>query len=86
MGGKERPCCTAEALRHVRQADIRGITVGLALPDDTIKEVQGLHRAGKDAIAAGLLKRVKVYNYIPKAAESVYRDALIREYEKKVIP
>ena len=84
MGGKERPCCTAEALRHVRQADIGGITVGLALPDDAIDEVQGLHRAGKDAIAEALLERVKVYYYVPRAAESVYRNALIRDFEKKV--
>lgn len=86
MDGEERPCCTAEALRHIRQVDLRGSTVGPALPDDTSDEVQGLHRAGKDAIEAGLLERVKVYNYVPRAAESVYRNALIREFEKKVIP
>ncbi|MFA5294727.1 MAG: hypothetical protein WC382_04350 [Methanoregulaceae archaeon] len=74
----------AEALRHVRQVDLRGITVGLALPDDAIDEVQGLHRAGKDAIAEALLERVKVYNYVPRAAESVFRNALIRDFEKKV--
>jgi hypothetical protein len=83
MGGKERPCCTAEALRHVRQVDLRGITVGLALPDDTIDEVQGLHRAGKDAIAAKLLNRITIYNSLPQAAETVYRPALFLEYEKR---
>ena len=84
MGGKERPCCTAEALRHIRQVDIRGITVGLAPPDDTIDEVQGLHCAGKDAIAAGLLKRITIYIANLQAAETAYRPALLPEYEKKV--
>jgi len=72
----------AEALRHVRQVDLRGITVGLALPDDTINEVQGLHRAGKGAIAAGLLKRIPIYNANPQAAETAYRPAQLLEYEK----
>ena len=86
MGGKERPCCTAEALRRIRQIEIGATVIGLAMLDDIIDEVQDLHLKGKDAIAAELLKRVKIYNYVPRGAESAYRNALILEYEKKVIP
>jgi len=84
MGGSKKPCCTAEALRRIRQVEIGGIMVGLAMLDEIIDEVQGVHLTGNEAIAEALLEQVKVYNYIPKAAESVYRNALIREYEKKV--
>jgi len=84
MSEKDKPCCTAEALRRIRQVDVGGITVGLAMLDDIIDEVQGLNLASKDAIAEELLKRVKVYNYIPPAATGNYRVALLREYEKKV--
>lgn len=82
MAEKEKPCCAAEALRRIRQIEIGGIVVGLAMLDDIIEEVQGLHLTGKDAIADELIKRVKIYNYVPQKAESEYRDALIREYEK----
>jgi hypothetical protein len=84
MTGKEKPCCAAEALRRIRQVDVGGIRVGLAMLDDIIDEVQGLRLTAKDSIAEELLKRVKVYNYVPKAAEAAYRSALLREYEKKV--
>ncbi len=53
--------------------------------DNIIDEVQGLQLASGDAIAEGLLKRIKIYNYVPKAAETTCRTALLREYEKKVI-
>lgn len=84
MEGSKKPCCAAEALRRIRQVEIGGIMVGLAMLDEIIDEVQGVHLTGNEAIAEALLEQVKVYNYIPKAAESVYRNALIREYEKKV--
>lgn len=84
MSEKDKPCCAAEGLRRIRQVDVGGITVGLAMLDDIIDEVQGLHLASKDAIAEELLTRVKVYNYIPPAVTDTYRRALLREYEKKV--
>lgn len=86
MGNDEKPCCAAEALRRIRQVEVGGIGVGLAMLDEIIDEVSAMHLAGKDAIADELLEHVKVYNYIPKSAETAYRAALIREYEKKVTP
>ena len=86
MKNDEKPCCAAEALRRIRQVEVGGITVGLAMLDDILDEVRGLHLASKDAIAEELMKRVRVYNYIPPAVTEKYRLALLREYEKKVTP
>ncbi len=72
-------------MRKIRQIEVGRIVVGLAMLDDIIDEVQGQQLATGDAIAEGLLKRIKIYNYVPKAAETAYRTALLREYEKKVI-
>lgn len=83
MGEKDKPCCTAEALRRIRQVDIGGIVVGLAILDDIIDEVQELHLTGKDTIADELMKRIKIYNYVPRAAEAEYRAAMLREYGKR---
>ena len=33
MAGEEKPCCSAEALRRIRQIDIDGHKIGLAMLD-----------------------------------------------------
>lgn len=86
MVEKEKPCCAAEALRRIRQVDVGGITVGLAMLDDIIDEVQELHLPTRDAIINELIRRVRVYNYVPPSAEEKYREAIYREYEEKVKP
>ncbi len=87
-------------MRRIRQIEVGGIVVGLAMLDDAIDEVREMHLAGADAIAevremhlAGadaiadeLMKQITIYNYVPRAAEAAYRTALLREYEKKVTP
>ncbi|NVO67102.1 hypothetical protein [Methanofollis tationis] len=86
MAERTKPCCAAEAMRRIRQIEVGGIVVGLAMLDDAIDEVRGMHLAGADAIAEELMKQIKVYNYVPRAAEAAYRTALLGEYEKKVKP
>jgi len=86
MVEKEKPCCAAEALRRIRQVEVGGITVGLAMLDDIIDEVQELQLTSKEAIINELVKRIKIYNYIPSSAEEKYREAMYREYKKKVTP
>lgn len=83
MARDDKPCCVAEAMRRIRQIEVGGIVVGLAMLDDAIDEVREMHLAGADAIANELLKKVKIYNYVPGAAEETYRAALLREYEKR---
>lgn len=80
----KRPCCTAEAMRRIRQIDVGGITVGLAMFDDAITEVAELNLAKDEEIADELMKRIRIYNYIPKSAEQNYRSATLREYRHEV--
>jgi len=83
MARNDRPCCVAEAMRRIRQIEVGGIVVGLAMLDDSIDEVREMHLDGADRIADELLKQIKIYNYVPGTAEATYRSALLREYEKR---
>lgn len=82
MAERTKPCCPAEALRRIRRIEVGGVVVGLAMLDDTIEEVREMNLSGTDRIADELLKRIKIYNYVPGPAEAAYRSALQREYEK----
>lgn len=84
MAGKERPCCSAEALRRIRQIDVDGHPIGLAMLDDTLDEVLRLDLPDEGRIGDELLRRARVYNYIPPPAEDQYRKALVGEYRRKV--
>ncbi|TAJ44068.1 hypothetical protein [Methanofollis fontis] len=83
MTEKNRPCCAAEAMRRIRQIEVGGIVVGLAMLDDTIDGVREMDLHSADSIADELLKQIKIYNYVPGAAEAAYRAALLREYEMR---
>jgi len=52
--------------------------------DDVLEEVLRLDLPDEGRISDELLRRVKIYNYIPPAAEEKYRKALLAEYEKMV--
>jgi hypothetical protein len=84
MAAEEKPCCSAEALRRIRQVDIDGHRIGLAMLDDTLEEVRHLDLPEEGRIGDELLRKVRIYNYIPPAVDEKYRRALIREYRKKV--
>ncbi len=81
---REKPCCAAEALRRIRRVEVGEVVVGLAMLDDILAEIIDLGLSGETAIGDELLKQVKIYNYIPKEAESLYRAALLREYRDEV--
>ncbi|MCX6685852.1 MAG: hypothetical protein NTV10_04305 [Methanoregula sp.] len=76
----DKPCCAAEALRRIRQIDVNDITTGISMLDESIDEVKGLGLSDERAIREALVKRVKIYNYIPPAAAEAYADAIVREY------
>ncbi len=78
----EKPCCAAEALRRIRQVNVGGIVVGICMLDDILEEVNALDLQGRKDIGDELLKRVKIYNYVPKPAEEKYGVALMEEFEK----
>jgi hypothetical protein len=81
---REKPCCAAEAMRRIRRIEVGDAVVGLSMLDDVIDDVIGLNLTEKTAISNELIKRIKIYNYIPKSAEPVYGEALLREYENRV--
>jgi hypothetical protein len=78
----EKPCCTAEALRRITPVDVGSVVVGIAMVDPILKEVEAMKISGEREIGDELMKRVKIFNYIPPRAEEQYRTALMREYLK----
>lgn len=76
----EKPCCAAEALRRVRQVEVGDVVIGITMLDDILREVRAMNLSNEKSIGNELLKRVKIYNYVPARAEEQYRTALVREY------
>jgi len=50
--------------------------------DHIFPEVREIELPDEKEIGRELLKRVKIYNYIPASAEEKYRIALLEEYLK----
>jgi predicted RNA polymerase sigma factor len=82
MKNKDIPCCAADAMRRVKAVDVNGATVGLAMLDLVFDEVRAMGRMEETAVRAELLKRVKIYNYIPPPAADAYAAAVFRDYVK----
>ncbi len=76
------PCCAADAVRHVRPVEVDGVTIGLAMLDRSFAEVRELGLANEAEVRTALLKRVKVYNYVPALAAAAYAGAVYREYQR----
>ena len=54
--------------------------------DTCIAEVKQQGLQNETEIRAVLLKRVKVYNYVPPSVEGHYTDALVEEYRRASSP
>lgn len=78
MKGSE-PCVCSSDKVTVRKIKIGGSNIGIAQLDQIINEVYELD-LGEEEAADQLLKRVKVFNYVPPNAEEEYRRSLIKEY------
>jgi len=76
------PCCAADAVGQVKPVKVNGATVGLDCLDLVFAEVRVLGIADDGAIRAELIRRVKVYNYVPPAAAEDYAAAVHREYAR----
>jgi hypothetical protein len=81
---REKPCCAAEAMRRIRRIEVGGVVVGLAMLDDAFQDVIERGIAGETAIGDELVRQIKIYNYIPKEAEPLYRAALLLAYQNEV--
>jgi len=82
MKNTDIPCCAADAVRRVKAVDVNGVTVGLSMLDLVFAEVRDLGLGDDTAVRAELLKRVKIYNYVPQPAADAYATAVHREYAK----
>ncbi len=82
MANDNKPCCAADALRRIRQIPINGIPTGICMLDECIAEIKMQDLKNEAEIRAALLKRVKVFNYIPPNVEDKYAHALVEEYQK----
>lgn len=76
----DKPCCAADALRRIRQIKINGISTGITMLDESISEVRELGFTDEREIREALMKRVKIYNYIPPGVADAYADAILKEY------
>jgi len=78
----DKPCCAADALRCIRQIKINGIMTGITMLDESIAEVRAQALKVEPEILAALMKKIKIYNYVPKSVEAEYARALMEEYKK----
>ena len=80
----DKPCCAADALRRIRQIPINGIMTGITMLDESIAEVKEQNPGSEPEIRVALMKKIRIYNYIPKSVEEEYARALMEEYRKAI--
>lgn len=80
----DKPCCSAEALRRVKQIEVEGKTVGIVWLEPIMKDVAALDLATDGQVVAELMKRVKIYNYVPQSVEKAYAPAVFGEYKNYI--
>ena len=80
----DKPCCAAEALRRIKQIPINGIMTGITMLDESIADVREQNPGNDAAIREALMKKIKIYNYVPKGVEEAYTQAIMEEYKKSV--
>lgn len=79
----EKPCCAAAVVKKIRKLKLlSGSQVGIVNLENVLKEVAGLKLLDDEAIKRELLRRVKIYNYVPPDMEDDYAEALFREYKR----
>jgi len=79
----EKLCCPAAAARMIKKLTMpNGSQIGILNLESILKEVADLKLADNESIKKELLKRVKIHNYVPPAAEADYSKAMLGEYKK----
>jgi len=82
MGNDNKPCCAAEALRRIRQIQVNGIMTGITMLDESIADVKAQNITGEAGIRDALMKKIRVYNYVPPGVAEAYAQAVMEEYRK----
>jgi hypothetical protein len=69
-----------------RKIVIDGRETGIDQLDFIFEDVRKLGLTDDSLIAGEIMKRVKVFNYVPSKKEALYREALFQEYKNEVLP
>jgi hypothetical protein len=80
---KDVPCCQADALRQVRMVAVNGIPTGITMLNEIVAEIKEMNLSSDQQVREMLLKKIKVYNYIPKGAEEAYLKAIFSVYQQE---
>jgi len=84
MMSADKPCCAAEALRRIRQININGIMTGITMLDESIADVKKQNLGNDSAVSEALMKKIRVYNYVPPGVSEAYTRAIMEEYKKSI--
>jgi len=80
----DKPCCATEALRRIRQIPINGIMTGITMLDESIADVKKQNLGNDSAVSEALMKKIRVYNYVPPGVAEAYTRAIMEEYKKSI--
>lgn len=81
---KEEVCvCMADKAGKIGRIVVGGTSVGIAQLDQVMEETNSMGLESIEEIARELLKKVRIFNYVPSSASSEYEKALIKEYERR---
>jgi hypothetical protein len=69
----------------IRQVLIDGRETGIDQLDFLIHDVKKLHLTDDALIVQELMKRVKVFNYVPTKKTAQYEEALLKEYKNSEV-
>jgi hypothetical protein len=67
-----------------RRVMIDGKETGIDQLDFVFEEVRKLGLTDDSILAEEIMKRVKVFNYVPSKKDALYREALLREYKQEI--
>ena len=81
MNNDKIPCCAADALRRIRQIPINGIMTGITMLDESIADVKKQNLGNESAVSEALMKKIRIYNYVPPGVAEAYTRAIMEEYK-----
>jgi len=79
----DKPCCAEAAARKIKQLMVNGCTIGFSQLDEVMDEVKAMGLQSDAEIGEALLKKVKIFNYVPSSASLEYKKALLEEYHRR---
>ena len=80
---EDKPCCAEAAARKTKKLLIDGSPIGISHLDEILDEIRAMDLHSDAEIGEALLKRIKVFNYVPSSANSVYERALLEDYHRR---